>query len=329
MIPEKLQNSISSKRIFFRLITSICLLLFSIVGVAQDSNIKHSIEELEHKLQHESFEIFRKRDARFQGDLTKVLIVVWPDGKRMRVKMKRAPRGGSAFNNEPRYEIAAYRLQKLFLEPDEYVVPPTVGRSLPLKRYHLIEPQVSPTFSKTDCVFFLFQYWLENVTSENIYDKKRFDSDSTYAKHLANMNILAHLIDHKDSNKGNFLVSSDPDNPRAFAVDNGVSFRSLASDRGEVWRKMRVKRVPRRTIERLKMITEEQMQQFLGVVAQYEIQNGQLQPVEPSNNLNEGKGIRRSGDIIQMGLTKNEIRSAFKRVQSLVKRTQSGKMKMF
>ena len=31
----------------------------------------------------------------------------------------------------------------------------------------------------------------------------------------------------------------------------------------------------------------------------------------------------------QRGLTKNEIRSVFKRVQRLIKRTQSGKMKMF
>jgi len=107
---------------------------------AQDSNILHTIADLEHRLQFEKFEVFRQHDARFEGDMAKTLIVRWSDQKVMRAKLKRAAYRGQATNNEPRYEIAAYRLQKLFLDPEEYVVPPTVLRSMPLEEYHKIEP---------------------------------------------------------------------------------------------------------------------------------------------------------------------------------------------
>jgi hypothetical protein len=58
------------------------------------------------------------------------------------------------------------------------------------------------------------------------------------------MNILSYLIEHKDSNVGNFLISKDATNPRVFAVDNSYAFGSPESDRGHDWRFIRVKRLP-------------------------------------------------------------------------------------
>ena len=45
----------------------------------------------------------------------------------LKAKWKRAPWMGEGINNSPRREIGAYAAQKLFLQPWEYVVPPTLG----------------------------------------------------------------------------------------------------------------------------------------------------------------------------------------------------------
>ena len=306
------------------------ILLFLVFpALAQDSNILHPIQELEQKLKREPFEIFRIRGSRFEGDLTKRAILRWSDGIPIQVKWKRAERGGWAVNNQPRYEIAAYELQKLFLEPEEYVVPPTAGRSLPLDQYQEIEPDVKPTFKNTTCVFFCLQYWLEEVTSKKIYDKKRFKSDTTYAKHLGNMNILSYIIRHNDSNEGNFLISKDSANPRVFAVDNGFAFGNLESDRGFKWRKIRVKSLPEKTIGRLRKIQKGDLEKTLGVVAQFQIQQGQLISVPASESLNAKKGVRVTNDIVQFGLTESEINGVFNRIKKLLKQVDSGKIKTF
>ena len=305
------------------------LLFITFPAFAQDSNILHPIKELEQKLQREPFEIFRIRGSRFKKDLTKRAILKWSDGIPIQVKWKRAKKGGWAVNNQPRYEIAAYEVQKLFLEPEEYVVPPTVGRSLPLDEYREIEPNVKPTFKNTKCVFFCLQYWLEEVTSKKIYDKKRFKSDTTYAKHLGNMNILSYIIKHNDSNEGNFLISKDPANPRVFAVDNGLAFKNFESNRGNEWRKIRVKSLPGKTIERLRKIRKTDLEKTLGVVAQFKILQGQLISMPASESLDEGKGVRVSEEIVQFGLTKSEINGVFNRIKKLLKRVESGKIKTF
>ncbi|MFQ6113772.1 MAG: hypothetical protein ACE5NG_06735, partial [bacterium] len=105
-----------------------CTLFLPFQAIAQDSNILLPIEEIEQRLTYEPFEIFRFRDSRFRGDITKRVILRYFDGTVIQVKWKRSERGGWAPNNEPRYEVAAYKLQKLFLNPEEFVVPPTVVR---------------------------------------------------------------------------------------------------------------------------------------------------------------------------------------------------------
>ncbi|MFQ5754296.1 MAG: hypothetical protein ACE5HI_20100, partial [bacterium] len=276
-------NRIKNK--LFKILFLEWLLCLSLPAIAQDNNILQPIAEIERRLKFEPFEIFRFRDSRFEGDITKRAILKCPDGIYIQCKWKRAAKGGYANNNEPRYEIAAYELQKLFLDPDDYVVPPTVGRSLPLGQYLTIEPYVEPTFKNTSSVFFVLQYWLEEVSADNILDKKRFKADSTYARHLGDMNILSYLIEHKDSNIGNFLISTDPDNPRVFVVDNSLAFSSPKSDRGYEWKKIRVKRLPAKTIDRLRKIQKADLERTLGVVANYEIKNGQLIPATAAANL--------------------------------------------
>lgn len=296
---------------------------------AQDSNILYPVEEIDQRLMYEPFEILRFHDARFEGDIPKRVIVKFSDGTMIRVKWKRSARGGWAPNNEPRYEIAAYKFQKLFLEPDEYVVPPTVGRCLPVLQYRTFEPEVSPTFKKTSDVLFVLQYWLENVSPKDIYDKKRFETDSLYARYLGNMNIFSYLVKHSDSNIGNFLISTVPSNPRLFVVDNGLAFGSLESDRGYEWRKMRLKRLPEDTIERLRKIQLEDLETTLGVVAQFAVKDGHLVPIDDSENIDRNKGVRHKDEIIQFGLTSHEIKGVYSRLNKLLKWVDEGKIQTF
>jgi hypothetical protein len=90
-----------------------------------------------------------------------------------------------------------------------------------------------------------------------------------------------------------------------------------------------VKRLPKRTIDRLRNIDLDDLEQALGVVAQYRIQDGQLIATEPTDNFNVSGGIRRSEDMIQLGLKENEIRKVYTRLTELLQKVDSKKMKVF
>jgi hypothetical protein len=296
---------------------------------AQDSNLPHPIEDIERMLSYDPVEITFFRDIRFEGDKAKTAILKRDDGFFVRAKFKRAAVGGEAFNNQPRYEIAAYKLQTLFLKPENYVVPPTVGRGFPLHMYQELDRHAQPTFKKSSEVFCVVQYWLNEVTTYDIFDKKRFNSDSLYAKYLGNLNIFTYLVKHDDPNIGNILISTDPSNPRVFAVDNGVAFGDFKRDPGSIWRSIRLKRLPKETLDRLRQIKYEDLTGMLSVVAQYIVVNGQLMRMEPTSNLDHRRGVRKSAGIIQFGLTKSEIDGIHHRLKALLFQVDSGKIETF
>jgi hypothetical protein len=240
-----------------------------------------------------------------------------------------AARGGSAFNNEPRYEAAAYELQKLFLPEDEWVVPPTLLRAFPSDYLDEYFPNAPRTFDDASSVVVAVQYWLLNVQSDDFWDEERFEADSVYARYLGNMNVLTHLIDHRDANTGNFLISSITQRPRVFSVDNGVAFRSQRSDRGYAWRNLRVERLPHATVARLRTVTEEDLTRALGVIAEFEIVDGLLVARAPTVNLDEGRGVRERDGVFQFGLTRAEIRDVGNRIAGLLKRVDEGKVTLF
>lgn len=299
-------------------------------AAAQDANIKLHPDTIEARLAEARFELRQAQDTRFEGDRTQQALLAFPGGSLMLVKWARAPRGGGEFNNRPRYELAAYRLQKLFLSPEEFVVPPTVVRCFPLAWYRTeLEERAPETFSDTGHVMVALQYWLWGVTADDVFDEDRFESDSVYARHLANVNVLTYLIRHRDANEGNFVISEDPGNPRVFAVDNGVSFRSERSNRGDEWRRLRVDRLPRRTVERLRRLTREELERRLGVLVQFELRGGRLVTAEPGENLDPGDGIRRRDGVIQLGLTRAEISDVWDRLRNLLEDVDEGDLGVF
>ena len=86
-----------------------------------DSNFEYPIAEIEQALRSRWFQVTNistlKRLGEAQGSTVyqaKQVTLKFMDGKTMKVKWKTAPERGETFNNQPRYEIAAYQLQKLF-----------------------------------------------------------------------------------------------------------------------------------------------------------------------------------------------------------------------
>ncbi len=252
--------------------------------------------------------------------------------KPIKVKWKAAPKGeGDGWNNSPRREIAAYVIQRLFLDPEDYVVPPTATRCITLPQYQRIDPKAKPNIKPFQCVYGAFAAWVTNVESpKHIYDADRFKRDKRYAYHMANMNLLTYLIDHKDAQSSNFLVPTDPKNPRIFVVDNGLSLGSgLHNIFMRQWDEIRVPALPKKSIERLRKVTQSDLDR-LGVLAQMEADaNGILRNVDPRENLKPKVGSRVFPNTIQIGLTTAEITMIKKRLQQLLKKVDEGTWELF
>jgi hypothetical protein len=308
------------------------LLILPGPAFAQDLNIPVPVSELERMLTTEPFRIVMAEISRpkAKGDITLKAEVAFGDRAPFRVKLRKAEPGADTFNNVPRYDIAAYELQKLLMDPPDYVVPPTALRMVPLAEFKVYSADVRPTFRGADEVLGVVQYWLQEIrVVADVYDAARFDADPVYARHIGQLNIFTYLIEHRDSNAGNFLISKAPTGARVFSVDNGVAFASEESDRGELWRKMRIKRLPADTVTRLRSIDEVLLQSRLGVLAQWELRDGRYVPVELTANLSDHRGVRIRSHIVQMGLTRGEISRIARQAARLVKSIDAGDITTF
>ena len=103
-------------------------------ATAQDANITRPIDELERLLVAEPLVITSAEISRptAKGDITLKADVSFGGAPPLRVKLRKSEPGANSFNNVPRYDLAAYELQKLFIDPPEYVVPPTALRMVAL-----------------------------------------------------------------------------------------------------------------------------------------------------------------------------------------------------
>lgn len=303
--------------------------LLATAGTPAPAQIVFPTDSLELWLGSEEFELGVRTGSRFEADRTQRTVVHLPDRGSVLVKWAEAPAGGETFNNVPRYERAAYELQKLFLDEPDYVVPPTVLRAFPLAWYREhVDPGAERTFRQAEAVLVALQYWLFDVEPLREPDLDRARTDPVYGRHLANCNLLTHLIDHKDANLGNFLVSRSERNPRIFSVDNGVSFSSRTSDRGDWWRRLRVERLPRSTVDRLARIDRQELDRRLAVLDQFEVRDGALVRTAAGPSLGRG-GVRHVDGVIQLGLTPREIDGLERRIERVLERVESGDIGVF
>jgi len=299
------------------------------LAAASDLNIPVPTEALERQLATEPFRIVAAEISRpkAKGDITLKADISFSGNPPYRVKLRRAEPGAEDFNNRPRYDLAAYELQKLFLEPDEYVVPPTALRMMPAADLLPYAPQTRPTFGGSDDVMVVLQYWLQEVkVVADAYDAAMFGSDPGYARHVGQMNVLTYLIEHGDANLGNFLASKAAVSPRVFSVDNGVAFAYNESDRSDAWKYLRVPRLPADTVARLRSLSREDLHRRLGVLAQWRLDGGRWVAEPPGPNIAAQRGVRRQDGVVQLGLTKSEIDQVGRRIAQLLKQVDEGRV---
>ena len=242
------------------------------------------------------------------------------------VKWKPMPRRLDGINNAPRKEIAAYAIQSLYLDPEDYVVPTTVARCPPVDRFG---GKASRPGSR--CALGVVALWLDDLTlPDPFFDPQRFRRDPVYAYHMANFNLLTYLIKHLDGRSGNFLVSKNAKQPRVFAIDNGVAFGGIFYNWFVPnWDDVRVSALRKQSIERLRALERSDLD-ALGVVAQLELDaDGIFRSVAPGENLAPKKGARTTDSVIQLGLTKSEIDDIWQRIEDLLEEVDDGAIQLF
>jgi hypothetical protein len=315
-----------------RVAVTALLLSLSTIAPAQDLNIPRPVAELERELSQEPFSVETAEISRpkAKGDITLKAQISFAGGPPITAKLRKSEPGAEDFNNRPRYDLAAYELQKLFIDPPEYVVPPTALRMVPLDVFRKYSPDVKPTFRGSDDVLGVVQYWLHEVkVIADVYDEQHFRSDPVYARHIGQLNILTYLIEHGDSNVGNFLISRAEQGQRVFSIDNGVAFAFNESDRGTLWKSMRVDRLPADAVDRLRKLDENELTRRLAVLAQWKLDGGHWIATPPGENLSSGRGVRIDGEVVQMGLTRGEISQLHRQVERLLKLIDKGKITTF
>ncbi|WP_419935514.1 hypothetical protein [Candidatus Palauibacter sp.] len=303
---------------------------------AQDANFLLPVAEIHSILREGEIEVIDVQPSRgLPGERT-YRVTLQSGDRVLQIKYAPAGEGADEFNNRPRYELAAYAIQGLFLDEPEWIVPPTAIRALPLDVVRATVARAGdstvppePTFGDWRMTLVALQYWLFNVDlPEDLPDRDLLAEDEVYERLLGNFNLFTYIIRHSDSNRGNFVQSLDPAWPRVFSVDNGVAFASEESDRGTRWRDLRLDRYPVSAIDRLRGVTLEQLQARLGVLVQFEIREGNFTEVEPTENLDPGRGVRRGAERIQLGLTESEIRAIHRRITRLLEWVDDGRYEL-
>jgi hypothetical protein len=303
--------------------------LVSAALVGQDLNVTRPAVELERLLAEAPMRIVSAEISRpkAKGDITLKADVAFGDEPPMRVKLRKSMPGADEFNNVPRYDLAAQELQKLLVDPVDYFVPPTALRFVPIDEFRRYTDDVRPTFRGSDEVLAVVQYWLQEVkVVEDVLDPARFAADPVYARHIGQLNVFTYLIDHRDSNVGNFLISRAEQGPRVVSLDHGVAFASPDSNRGELWAKLRVDRLPAGTIARLRVLDRGQLDSRLGVLAQWRLVDGRFLAEAPGANLGRGRGVRVERGVLQMGLSAREIGRLWQRREQLLRSVDEGKV---
>jgi hypothetical protein len=261
----------------------------------------------------------------------KLLLFLADDQRSLDVKWKEAPAGGDGWNNSPRREIGVYEVQKLFLEPDDYIVPPVVIRGLEFDVYRAVTANPSANIDGTRCVYGALAVWLSNATQpEHAFDPELFSRNSQYAYHFGNLNLLHYIVKHRDARTSNFLMSIDPGNPKVFSIDNGIAFgATLYNFFTWHFNKIRIDRLPRRSIDRLRQLRRVDLDR-LGVLSELRADpEGVLRSVTPGPNLDCNEGNRVRPGIVQIGLTSTEINAIAVRIQKLLGRIDRGKLSLF
>ena len=289
--------------------------------------------EVEKLLAEASFEILSVRgDVGGVTGVRKLELAFQPSGQKFAAKWKAAPQGDAdGWNNTPRKELAAYVIQKWFLDPSDYVVPTVAVRCIDFATYAPLSASPKANIPGTRCVTGGLVVWITEVTVPDLlYDEARFQAEPLYARHLADFNLLTYLIEHEDGRQGNFLVSENESERRIFSIDNGVAFGARVKNWFvRNWDEIRVPALRAETIARLRRIGPADLA-ALGVLVELRADSaGILRPVPRTANADPERGTRVSDGWLQLGLDDGEIEDLEERLEELLEDIDSGKIATF
>lgn len=252
------------------------------------------------------------------------------DSDEVVVKWKPVPRGLDAWNNSPRKEIAAYQVQRLFLDPADHVVPTTVLRCLETSAF-APGGGAKPNVAGADCVLGEITLWVHDAhVPERLYDPKRFERDRVHAAHLADLNLLTHLIRHQDGRSSNFLLSNDPGNRRVYSIDNGIAFGAVIHNYFvRNWDEIRVPALRRASVDRLRGLPDDAFEGLAVVAELRRDADGVLRPVAPGPSRSPDDGVFEGEAAVQLGLRRSEIADLAERRKALLERVDAGRLRTF
>ena len=246
------------------------------------------------------------------------------------VKWKVAPSGGEGWNNVPRKEVAAFVIQQWFLDDRDWIVPPTAIRCVPVEEHRRFL-DAEPIVENTRCIVGMIAAWLDDVEQpDEVLDEDRFRREPEYARHRADMNLVASMIAHRDGRLANFLVPEDDDDGRIYLIDNGITFGGLVWNYFRPnWNVIRVPALRRDSVDRLRRVAAADVS-ALSVLTQLEADpQGVLQPVKPEAAWDPADGARLENGRAQFGLTADEIAGVKARLEELVSRVDAGEIGLF
>jgi hypothetical protein len=246
--------------------------------------------------------------------------------------------------NDPRKEVAAHALQKLFLRPEDWVLPASAGYCFELAHYRTsIDPAAQPTFGGTRCVFGTLAYWLEQarglaearklgmLRGPSLLDLEAFARVPSFRRTLADTNLLAYLASNGDTHAHQFVLTGSRQRPRVHLVDYTIAFaeyRNPTLGWQDQWSILHVPALAYESIARLSALRFEELEQLL-VIEEYEARDGLLLPTEASAPFQRDLGLRWSGSRLQLGLTEREISQVWNRLRELLARVERGELQTF
>jgi hypothetical protein len=250
-------------------------------------------------------------------------------------RAKWRPQSSKDALNEPRNELGAYAVQRLFLDEDELVVPPTTAHCFGSPKYRRFVPEAR-SLPDVDCVLGVLSYWLEDsqtvkrahktgllAAGSGVWDAQLFDSDRAYRDSVSNGNLLTYLINHGDAHEEQFVLQKSPRGLRAFVVDNSMAFRFLKNPIGLFradWSSIQVTALSAKAIDRLRKLTPADFAR-LGNISELAREGETLVPTPPNDALpSDGSAMSWNGSRLRIGLTTGEIDLVANRTRDLLKR---------
>lgn len=156
------------------------------------------------------------------------------EGRSIQFRAKWRPDASRGGTNSPRNELVAHALQRLYLDPLDYIHPPTRSRCFELDHYRtVVDSDAQPSFPKqSSCVFGTIAHWVEGASTltnewfyrEAVLDEARWQHDATYRRTLADANLLTYLTLNGDTHRGNWLKVDTAAGRRIYMVDSSLSF---------------------------------------------------------------------------------------------------------